>query len=407
MKFSRVLKLILTSTMIYSCAHEQVSTLPPISPSMPETESKTEPVSEEVINKPIEIKNYDLEFQNKLKDVWGSYFKENYNESRSLDIYIVTNRNLKTKQFGCTDENFGIILEKANKNYYGVCRISVPKNHTTGEILFSPDGKGSTQKFYKIVKDREIIPDDLFDFIKRTKRTPLIFTHGFNVKYQDAVLRASQITYDLKYQGPVILFTWPSGAGDGFLDDTLLTKTYEQNKFGAENSIEFFKKFISEFYLHEIPVNLMVHSMGHQVVIPALKQLGINFKNQTELSEKKVVNELIMNAPDFDNSEFIKSVDDVKYVTKRMTLYCSNNDKALAVSTKINKTERLGSCSNIDDVDTINVSSIDSTTIGHSYYASRDVITDVFQVLLGLDAEKRLFIKKSDKNSNEKFQLRN
>ncbi len=55
----------------------------------------------------------------------------------------------------------------------------------------------------------------------------------------------------------------------------------------------------------------------------------------------------------------------------------------------------------------INVSSIDSTTLGHSYYASRDVITDVFQVLLGLDAEKRIFIKKSDKSANEKFELRN
>lgn len=406
MKFPHYLKILISTAFITSCAHQ--SNVPQITPlpQVPDVKNETEP-STPITNKPIEIKNYDLEFQNKLKDVWGSYFKENYNESRSLDIYVVTNRNLKTKQFGCGDENFGIYLEKANKNYYGVCRISVPKHHTTSEILFSPDNKGSTHKFYKIVKEKEIIPDDLFDFVKRTKRTPLIFIHGFNVKYQEALLRVSQITYDLKYQGPVILFTWPSGAGDGFLDDTLLTKTYEQNKYGAQNSIELFKKFISEFYLHEIPINIMVHSMGHQVVIPALQSLGLNFKDHTELPEKKIVNELIMNAPDFDKDEFIKSVDDVKYVTKRMTLYCSNNDKALVASTKINKSERLGSCSNIDDVDTINVSSIDSTTIGHSYYASRDVITDVFQVLLGLDAEKRLFIKKSDKNANDKFQLRN
>jgi esterase/lipase superfamily enzyme len=406
MKFHRYLKLIITSSILYSCSHQSTPTITPTIPSIPEIKTDT-PTTEATIVKPIEIKNYDLEFQNKLRDVWGSYFKENYNESRSLDIYVVTNRNLKTKQFGCSDEHFGINLEKANKNYYGVCRISVPKNHSTSEILFSPDGKGSTHKFYKIVSEKEIIPDTLFDFVKRTKRTPLIFIHGFNVKYQEALLRVSQITYDLKYQGPVILFTWPSGAGDGFLDDTLLTKTYEQNMYGAQNSIELFKKIISEFYLHEIPINIMVHSMGHQVVIPAIKQLGLNFKDHLELPEKKIINELIMNAPDFDRDDFIKNVDDVKYVTKRMTLYCSNNDKALVASNKINKSERLGSCSNIDDIDTINVSSIDSTTIGHSYYASRDVITDVFQVLLGLDAEKRIFIKKSDKNANEKFQLRN
>lgn len=407
MRWQHLSNFILTTSILYGCSHQSP---PPSnttnSPSIPEIKTENTVVEPEVV-KPVEIKNYDLEFQNKLKDVWSSYFKENYSESRSLDIYVATNRNLKTKQFGCSDNNFGIYLEKANKNYYGVCRISVPKHHSTTEITFSPDGKGSSHKFYKIVSEKEINPDYLFDFVKRTKRTPLIFIHGFNVKYQEALLRASQITYDLKYQGPVILFTWPSGAGDGFLDDTLLTKTYELNKYGAQNSIDLFKKIISEFYLHEIPINIMVHSMGHEVVIPAISQLGQNFKDQNDLAEKKIINELIMNAPDFDKNEFLKSVDNVKYVTKRMTLYCSNNDKALAASTKINKSERLGSCSNIDDVDTINVSSIDSTTIGHSYYASRDVITDVFQVLLGLDAEKRLFIKKSDKNSNDQFQLRN
>lgn len=406
MKFHRYLKLFITCSILYSCSHQSTPTNTPTIPSITEINTDT-PTTDATIVKPIEIKNYDLEFQNKLRDVWGLYFKENYNESRSLDIYVVTNRNLKSKQFGCSDEHFGINLEKANKNYYGICRISVPKNHTTNEILFSPDGKGSTHKFYKIVSEKEIIPETLFDFVKRTKRTPLIFIHGFNVKYQEALLRVSQIAYDLKYQGPVILFTWPSGAGDGFLDDTLLTKTYEQNMYGAKNSVELFKKIISEFYLHEIQINIMVHSMGHQVVIPAIEQLGLNFKNHLELPEKKIINELIMNAPDFDKDGFIKNVDDVKYVTKRMTLYCSDNDKALVASNKINKSERLGSCSNIDDIDTINVSSIDSTTIGHSYYASRDVIADVFQVLLGLDAEKRIFIKKSDKNANEKFQLRN
>ena len=58
--------------------------------------------------------------------------------------------------------------------------------------------------------------------IKKMGRTPLVFVHGFNVRYQEAVLRAAQINYDLKYQGPIILFSWPAGAGDGFFDDKFL-----------------------------------------------------------------------------------------------------------------------------------------------------------------------------------------
>ena len=55
------------------------------SPSIPEIKTENTVVEPEVV-KPVEIKNYDLEFQNKLKDVWSSYFKENYSESRSLLI---------------------------------------------------------------------------------------------------------------------------------------------------------------------------------------------------------------------------------------------------------------------------------------------------------------------------------
>jgi esterase/lipase superfamily enzyme len=359
--------------------------------------------------KKIEIKNFDEEFQNSLKNVWGTYFIENYNESRSLDIYIVTNRNEKNQKFGCTNNDFGISTAQNNKLSYGVCRINVPKNHSSGEIEFSTEKNASSHKYYKIVNSKEIDEKHLIDFITRSKRTPLIFIHGFNVKYQDAILRASQITYDLKYQGPVILFTWPSGAGDGFLDDKLLTKTYELNKKSAVDSINHIKNLISNLYEHEIPINIIVHSMGHQVLLPALRELGVSMSKYPNLVEKKLINELILNAPDYEILEFKKQLQEIKATSKRITLYCSENDKAMVVSTSINKNSRLGACANLEGIDSINVGLVDNQTfgVGHSYYASRDIITDVFQVLLGLDAEKRLFIKKSEPNSSEKYYLRN
>ena len=80
----------------------------------------------------------------------------------------------------------------------------------------------------------------------------------------------------------------------------------------------------------------------------------------------------------------------------------------MTASETYNKTERLGACTYSENVDSINVGLIEalSSGLGHSYYSSRAIITDVFQVLLGIDAEKRLFIRKSEPNSTEKYFLR-
>jgi hypothetical protein len=80
----------------------------------------------------------------------------------------------------------------------------------------------------------------------------------------------------------------------------------------------------------------------------------------------------------------------------------------MVASETYNKNERLGACTFSEDVDSINVGLIEDLNagLGHSYYSSRAILTDVFQVLLGLDAEKRLFIRKSEPNSTEKYFLR-
>jgi esterase/lipase superfamily enzyme len=286
--------------------------------------------------------------------------------------------------------------------HFGICKINVPKKHSTGQINFTRDGRQSSHDYFKVLQAKSLSEDTIIDFLKKTKRTPLVFVHGFNVKYQEAVLRAAQIAYDLKYQGPIILFTWPAGAGDGFFDDKMIARTYENNLKNAQSSIETFKKFMSNIQRHDLKINLVVHSMGHQVVLPALKALG------DEKSLTTFINELILNAPDFSANDFTHLIENIKTTSKRVTLYCSYNDKAMTASETYNNNERLGACTFVEGVDTVNVSLIDalSSGLGHSYYSSRAILTDVFQVLLGMDADQRLFIRKSEPNSTEKYFLR-
>lgn len=289
----------------------------------------------------------------------------------------------------------------------GVCRINVPRNHGTGSLNFTKDQRESSNDYFKILGQKELNLSILIDYLKKSKRSPLLFVHGFNVKHEEAILRASQITYDLKYQGPVILFSWPAGAGDSFLDDKLIQRTYSANLKTAQNSVGLFKLFVAKLIENKIAPNIVVHSMGHQVVLPALFELGKNGQMQPTANGLPL-GEIILNAPDFDADLFVKNIEVIKTLSRRVTLYCSYNDKAMFASETINSSKRLGGCTFMDGVDSINVSLIDNSTfsLNHGYYASKPILTDVFQVLLGIEADRRLFLKKSDPNSTEKYYLR-
>jgi len=44
--------------------------------------------------------------------------------------------------------------------------------------------------------------------------------------------------------------------------------------------------------------------------------------------------------------------------------------------------------------------------LGHGYYSSRPLMTDVMQLILGIDVDKRLFIRKGVNGSSEDYVLR-
>jgi esterase/lipase superfamily enzyme len=342
----------------------------------------------------------DIQANKALKQMWAGYFAEDFNDTKAMDILVVTNRKAANNSFGCAENSFGV--NNVGTLQYGVCRVNVPKNHSTGDIAFAQDNRQSSNDYFKMLEAKSMTSADLIKSLKNNNRTPLVFVHGFNVKFQEAVLRASQIAYDLKYQGPIVLFTWPAGAEDGLFASVMMNKTYENNLVNARNSVVLFKNFLVELQKKDIKINLIVHSMGHQVVLPALKQLA-------DANSGSTINELILNAPDFDAEEFKTVTKDIKKVSTRITLYCSYNDRAMIASKTFNSNERLGACTFMPNLDSINVSLVDNTTLGlgHSYYSSRAILTDVFQTLLGIDADKRLFVRKSEVNSTEQYFLRN
>ncbi|MBP7709787.1 MAG: alpha/beta hydrolase [Rickettsiales bacterium] len=342
----------------------------------------------------------DEKSQKNLRPIWGEYFAQTLDETKVIEVIVATNRKTKSPAFACSDDQFGVTLGDSLR--LGTCKISVPKNHATGEISLTKDNRQSSQNFFKILEAKSLEQADLPKVLKSSNRTPLVFVHGFNVRFEEAILRAAQIAYDLKYQGPIVLFTWPAGAGDGFFEQNLLNKTYENNSATAKSSVQIFKNFLSELQKNDIKINLMVHSMGHQVVLPALKELAESGVRKT------AINQLILNAPDFGVNDFGAVAKNIKKISDQTTLYCSYNDKAMLASKTFNKNERLGACANFEGVDVINVSAIDDPALGlgHGYYSSRPILSDISQTLFGIEANRRLFVIKSEVGGAEKYFLR-
>ena len=342
----------------------------------------------------------DEKIERDLKKTWGEYFQENFNSTKEVEILVATNRQSKNNSFGCNKGQFGISL--GDKLSFGACKISIPNNHQVGEIRLAENNKQEDDDFFKVVASNSLDENQVIKALKKNHRTPLVFVHGFNVQYQEALLRTAQINYDLKYQGPIIVFSWPAGSGEGIFESAMINKTYAHNFSNAKNSVASFKNFLLTLEKNNIKPNIVVHSMGHQMALQAISELG------KENPQKVFVNKLILNAPDFEATEFTAILQNIKTASNHITLYCSNNDKAILASQALNKNDRLGACVYSPDIDTVDVSAIDNDilSLGHGYYSSRAVLNDVFQALLGIDVKQRLFTAKKSAGGDNKYFLR-
>src|SRR6478609_8421624 len=85
-----------------------------------------------------------------------------------------------------------------------------------GDIPLPSSVPGDPERDFVILRaDRMDLAQAKASFDARIKRTPgrrvLIFVHGFNTRFEEAVYRFAQIVYDARVNVAPVLFTWPSG----------------------------------------------------------------------------------------------------------------------------------------------------------------------------------------------------
>ena len=267
---------------------------------------------------------------------------------------------------------------------YGVAVVSIPHDHRVG-VLESPDllrfeFRENPDKHVVLMSVQAFAQKDFLQKFKTTLQNApqpeaLIFLHGYNVSFEDAVRRTAQVSYDLEFPGIPVLYSWPS-------QGTALKYPFDENN--ARWTLSHFEEFL-ELMLTQTgasTVHVIAHSMGSRVLAEALRSCNI----ERLPADSARLRQVVFAAPDIDADTFRQLAQDFHDDAERITLYVSAEDKALGLSQTIHRYPRAGDFGDelvvINGVDTIDASSLATDFLGHSYYGDNEsIIADIHQIM--------------------------
>lgn len=310
-------------------------------------------------------------------------------DARLVEFFFATDRNIKITENVST---LDAAAPRSGNMTYGVAGVRIPEDHEPGAIelpsewhLLSFEYKSTRddKKHFSIKRLASTSYGDWKDLLKRkadqSENSALIFVHGFNTGFEDALYRNAQIVWDLQYQGVSVLFSWSSKGS---------VRDYAYDQDSADIAQSEFVDLLAKLHESGIEhIDVIAHSMGNRVVLPALSQLA---NGATPVR----VRQLVMAAPDVARDRFIIQLPLAQRVIDGATLYASSADKALIASAKLANFPRAGMIAADGPVILPNLDTIDVTAVGaelfglnHTVFATNRAIMDDLKLLL-IDGKK-------------------
>jgi esterase/lipase superfamily enzyme len=152
------------------------------------------------------------------------------------------------------------------------------------------------------------------------KHRVLVFVHGFNNRFDDAVFRFAQIVHDARADVTPVLFTWPSRAS---------VFSYGYDRESTNLSRDGLETVLNMLALDPAvsEVDILAHSMGNWLVLETLRQMAIRDRR---IPAK--IGDVMLAAPDVDVDVFSNEIADMGKQPPNFTLFVSQDDHALAAS---------------------------------------------------------------------------
>jgi len=163
-----------------------------------------------------------------------------------MNVYYATDREKVAQDSKGT--TYGTEIASSDLLNFGIAKVSIPRSHLMGEL----EGPSILKLEFRENSERHIVllsatPEESQPFFSRlanrvsqsANHEALVFVPGFNVSFEDATRRTAQIAYDLGFDGPTILYSWPSQGKLGLLD-------YEKDLRNANLSVPHLRSFLTQ-----------------------------------------------------------------------------------------------------------------------------------------------------------------
>lgn len=251
-------------------------------------------------------------------------------QASKVDVLVATTRK--------ASPNPGVLFsgERGKEPQVTEIKVSIPPDskRKIGQVQWPSKLPANPAKDFATLAVTELTPNQSKSWLRsnlpKSKRV-LVFVHGFNNRYEDAVYRFAQIVHDSGADVAPILFTWPSRG-------SIFAYNYDKESTNySRDALETTLRLLSqEPEVGEITI--MAHSMGSWLTVEALRQMAIR---DGRVAPK--IQNVILASPDLDVDVFGRQLAEIGKKRPKFTLFVSQDDRALALSKRISgDVDRLG-----------------------------------------------------------------
>ncbi len=249
------------------------------------------------------------------------------NDSASVngkDYFIVTSR-----LPDCRGDTIKLTNHRADRVRFG--RFSPPET-------IKP-AKGDKQLVVPVAfQPEDAWWDGLRDAANLRNGRVLLYVHGYRETLQTTARDAVQIGAMSNFDGPIIHYSWPSQG------NLLSYAVDETNMYWDERN---FRNFLTKLARAEWVKEIVIvsHSLGARLVTPAVEYVDRTSTN----ADSSNISNIILASPDLDREDFERDIAEEVLAARRVnndrrvTVYASLSDRALAVSRAVHGYPRLGS----------------------------------------------------------------
>jgi esterase/lipase superfamily enzyme len=231
--------------------------------------------------------------------------------------------------------------------HIGCAVVSVPPKWETSTLLDVPpvDGQPDPEVHYSFQRYQMLWPkptvprnSELVLEEQETGTRALLYLHGYNTSFREALLRAAQLAAGLDEGTRVYMFSWPSQRK---------VLAYAQDMDNAERAEASLQKFI-QLLMRDTTIrnlDIIAHSMGSQGLLRSITALRPVFDHRfneqigetrqgdnaqpAERKDRVRLGQVIFAAPDVSSLVFRERLSQLAPFANRVTVYTSAADKAL------------------------------------------------------------------------------